>query len=345
MNRLVVALFVACSGAFTALFLLDLQGYFTEIREPVAYLEQRVGTVRRLPDRSLTWDRAVEGTRFAMGDAIATGEGASARLVFYGGGELDLETGAMVVLEGDPEELKLDFVSGGGRVRVARQASKKFTVTRGQTEARAARALRPGAAPPAPASARVQVEQVADLKVVEAPAAGVAAGPAGPGSAPAAQAPPAPEEAGRILPTLTAAVQEEKIRNLGEALDTGGKLVSDLKLPPPPEIVGPAPDAIVDLGEGAVPTLAWKLPEGAAGEAGVTYEVILRPADGEGRPKLLRAKTSSVPLSSVPRGKYLWSVRTVTEAGVRSPATTSRWLEVKIPANIAKPRILPVKVQ
>src|SRR6516162_6005428 len=114
MNQ-IAFLFLFMALVFGGLFTADLQGYFNVAERPVAVLKTSNGTVRRLAKEQLTWDRAQSGTLFGAGDTISTGESARAKLVFYAGGELELDAGAMVVLGDDLQELKLNFVSGTGK--------------------------------------------------------------------------------------------------------------------------------------------------------------------------------------------------------------------------------------
>lgn len=376
MNRFVV-LFSILTVAFAALFVADLQGRFNVARDPVAILNLADGTVRRLGRSQLTWDRAGAGTLFGMGDTISTGEGAAARLAFYAGGELELDPGAMVVLSGDLDELKLNFVSGKGRVRVTKQTAKKFKVTRGPPPKRVtrpnstkSRSPAAGRVPDAPES-RIEVVEVAadELKIPPPPPAGAlkeglanASAPAAPvnvntPTASAARIDAAQEPAQEILGSAPA-IRESEIKNPENVMSTGGELASSLRLPPTPNVTYPEKDAVFDLSAGKVPELRWvvsdsawnEYTEGTKDESAKTskplgYEIILRPAQGDGPAKILRSASPQLPLTRVSKGKYLWSVRTVTGDGKRSPASESRWLEVRVPAQIARPKILPVRVE
>jgi hypothetical protein len=305
MNRISILFAIAALG-FGGLFIADLRGFFTVTQKPVAVLKGAAGTVKRLPHDELTWDRAQEGSVFGAGDTLATGEQGSASLVFYAGGELDLDSGAMVVLSGSPEELKLNFVSGMGQVRVTRAASKKIQIAAPQTGQRS--------------QPRVRVAVVEKLAPVLAKAS-----------------PPKPK--------LAPAIREDKIRDPSRtlaAVTPKGELLNRIELPPVPEIRSPGPDAIVDLSDGKIDRLQWDIPHGAEI---ASYEVVLRPATGDGPAQVLKTDRKELALTQIKGGKWLWSVRAVSPKGARSPASTSRWLEVRVPAQISKPRILPVRVE
>jgi len=397
------------SGLFATLFVLDLRGFFNLAQDPVAFLKTTNGTVRRLANKELTWDRAEQGTLFGAGDTISTGEMARAKLVFYAGGELDLDAGAMVVLAGNVDELKLDFVSGTGRIRVAKEAAKKITVA----DTAASRIT--GGSGKNPTS-RVQIALVEKMVVPTAPpkqvlsfkaqtakaevevkaAAQVVSGAAAVGNNPtkgevsdarsgdigssapadptatvvadgavktdvadktdaadkadlAAAAPSDPENevAQESLISLAPAIREEKIREPEKALGAGkkevaGEIISAIKLPPVPAIKFPASDTVIDLGVQRGSKLEWEMPEDFKASE---YEIVVRPADGKGMERVLRSKNTSLALNQLTKGKYLWSVRALDEKGKRGPASDARWLEVRVPANMAKPKVLPVKIE
>lgn len=179
-------LFVFIALGFAAVFAADLMGYFSRIKDPVAVLQTSNGTVRRLGNGELTWDRAKGGTVFGNRDTISTGESGSAKLVFLAGGEMDLGPGAMVHLVGNPGELKLDFVQGTAKVRIAKSAKGAIAVAqKGETVAQMApKGAKPGPGSGKPglvsesvvtttasAPARIQVEEVEDdaIKKIEIP--------------------------------------------------------------------------------------------------------------------------------------------------------------------------------
>lgn len=320
MNRS-VWLLLGFAILFSVIFVADLRGYFNQASDPVAFLGNSSGIVKRLGNNQLTWDHAQKGTGFGAGDTIATGEGASARVMFKAGGELELEPGAMVVIGGSLEELKLNFVSGGGRIRVDKKIAQKLTITDSASAP-------VGSGDRRPASSRVQVAVVENLETEKAP-----------------KALPKPEPPVVMVP----AVKESEV-DLSKALGANskaGELLTIAKLPPMPEVVGPGEDAVVDLAKTTSPRLEWKLPELDEDEevpvAG--FEIILRSPTGEKKQKVYRTKDQSLALTRLSRGKYLWTVRALTKDGKRGPASSSRWLEVRVPANISKPRLLPVQVQ
>jgi hypothetical protein len=455
--------FALMSLVFAGLFVADLRGYFNIAERPVAFLKGANGAVRRLAKSQLTWSRAQGGTLFGSGDTISTGEGARAKLTFYAGGELELDAGAMVVLAGGLEELKLNFLSGTGKIKVAKTAAAKFSVSRGLKTASAkavakapARAASPapgsttttpapgattvaqatptpgatavaqatpepgattvaqatpaGAQPSsdegtlapdttAPAGATtaaaptagepeeaesvsgIEVAVVEDLPVpapppaaaagstiaptetqARAPAAAVPASGGAPGTAPgpagakvadtAAEAEAEVETLGEAAPALNigTSVREESIRDATRTMAAqarpGGEILTAAVLPPVPTLVGPGEDAVIDLAVEKAPRLEWNEIEETEGVPKVEgYEVLLRPASGKGEEKLLKTDEESLSLTRVAKGKYLWSVRAITADGRRGPASKPRWIEVRVPAQISRPTILPVRIE
>jgi len=51
--------------------------------------------------------------------------------LFMTGGELELDSGSMVVLKDDFEELSLNFIIGSGRVLLPKKSKKKAMITYG----------------------------------------------------------------------------------------------------------------------------------------------------------------------------------------------------------------------
>ena len=311
-QRLTIVMLAVLAFVFSALFVLDLKGYFNRAEHPVAFLTTEDGTVRRLAKSELTWDRASEGTLFAAGDTISTGEESKAKLVFYAGGELELDSGAMVVLVGNLDELKLNFLSGQGRVHVAKNATSKITVARETSK---------GMSKP---DTRVEVAVVDHVDTHTA--------------APERVLKPPPAEAKSLAP----AIQEKNIRSPEKALANQGGMLTVEKLPPTPQIKFPANDTLVDLTEGPPPKLEWEIPPQTKP---VSYEIILRSPDGKGEEKVLKSDKPGLPLTEVPPGKYLWSVRAVASNGTRSPASTARGINLRAPAQILRPTVLPVEVE
>ena len=127
MNRYVLVC-VALSVISATLFVADTNGVFDKAHYPIAVVKESVKTVRRLPNNELTWERAHEGTKLELGDTISTGDRAQAKIVFDAGGIMTLEAGSMVVLSGNPEELKLNFVAGGAHLEVSKEAKEKIKV-------------------------------------------------------------------------------------------------------------------------------------------------------------------------------------------------------------------------
>ena len=379
MNK-IVAILVLLTLTFAGLFVADLRGYFNRVQKPVAELRFSDGTVSRLGNHQLTWDRAEKGALFATGDTISTGENARAKLVFYGGGELELNSGSMVVLAGSLEELKLNFVTGGGKVRIAKDSARKITVAKVKKAPAAKKLVAKTTVNSAPKSgapvvtsepeieaqnsteateeltqetpmqpSEVEVS-VVDTKKVAKPVTIAKIDPKAPAAA--AQASPLLEPELEFAPkplalTLSLAIQEKSIRSPQAQLVAKAGIISTEELPPAPLIKSPAADAVIDLATAKAPRLEWdvQLKKTDQKIEKMSYEVVLRPADGKGPEKVLKSDQSAIALNLLGRGKYLWSVRAVNASGKRGPASVSRWLEVKVPAQISRPVVLPVEVE
>ncbi|MCM2278167.1 MAG: hypothetical protein NDJ89_08835 [Oligoflexia bacterium] len=146
--RWLPVLFGFLALVFAAVFVADLSGFFNSTKNPVALVARAEGSTRRLPKDELVWDRALPGALLAAGDTISTGESSTARIAFHSGAELELEPASMVVLGAEKDELKLNFVSGGGKVRVSKSATKKVTVARGAPKPAQAKPVNRAAAKP-----------------------------------------------------------------------------------------------------------------------------------------------------------------------------------------------------
>ncbi|MCM2324391.1 MAG: hypothetical protein NDJ90_14125 [Oligoflexia bacterium] len=360
---------------FAALFVADLSGYFSSTRNPVALVSRADGSTRRLPKDQLLWDRAPVGALLGTGDTISTGEASSAKIVFHSGAELELEAASMVVLGSEKDEIKLSFVSGGGKVRVAKTATKKIVVARaapGSTMAKKpqpapkatpAVAGQPGttAGQPTPATPIaaetdpfVEVTETDEIVPLERAAPEAAKKVAEQTrQAPVTPPPPAP-------PKLAIAPIQEKRALASEAapvkslLSARTELNAMSALPPAPGPRFPLNEAAITAGDGT--ELRWDSPE-IRGEASpdlsenliVSYEVTLRPEskDAAAAPVVLKTASTALPLQDVAPGRYRWSVRSVSRAGKLSPASSPRWLEVKAPAIKlpSKPRAVSVEVE
>lgn len=345
---------------FTGLFVADLQGFFNPTRRPIAFLKQAHGTVRRLALNELTWDRSRKGSEFSLGDAIATGEASRATLVFSMGGELELGPGSMIALGGQLEDLKLSFVTGTGKMRVARSAQSKIQIARAAPVTQASQPEQQ--AEPAPALPPIAVAVVEDQEIrvsppvaETAPDREVASGapspapessPFTPGSAVASAEPVEPVQEESLVPAL--AVKEEAILKKQEKLakfTAPGELLTLDDLPPIPEPSFPSSDAVIDLTD-QMPRLEWKAAQSPETEGKkFTYEITLREAEDKAQPITMQTDKPFLSLPRVGVGRYLWSVRAVSKKGTRGPASSSRWLEVRAPAQISQPIPLPVVVE
>ena len=349
-----VSFFLLMAGLSGTLLALDLRGYFNAARNPIAELEYLEGTVKRLGNRQVSWSRASEGTGFALGDTISTGEHARARLTFKVGGQLEIGAGSMVKLRGKGDQIKLSFVTGSARVRVTAESAKKLTIADVEDEEEeiqispkkklASNTAKPlDLKPKKKPAARTVVETVAALpppkpKEAKAPATSSSPDNAKPG-APVAVAqltPPQPLRA-------TVAIREELIRKPDLAMKTdSGKVAVVQKLPPAPSIVFPAEDVVVvkDHTQKA-PVIEWAKTEGAT-----AYEVSIKPVGGAAPPKVLRIEKNTLSAQDFGRGNYLVGVRAVTSDGKRGPASLEKRVDLQsLPKIKRKPKVLPVLVE
>jgi len=309
---------VATGGILCAvLFVLDLMGRFNVASVPIAVLKMADGTVKRLGKDQLTWDRALGGTLFGAGDTIATGESARARLTFYAGTEIDLDPGAMVTLSGGPESLSLNFLSGGGRVRVTKAAQGKVKIQASNPVAR----------------------EALKVKVVEKIAATVSR---------SEEAPIEPPHDAQKQLAASARIEEKQIRNPGRtlaslALKGQGGILTAADLPDAPQVLGPPPDQSFDLKKDHAARLQWKQSEKTPAKA---FEVSLRPLDGKSPARTLTTRDPALPIAALHKGTYLWSVRAVMADGKRSPASEGRMIDIKAEAvsQLGRPVVLPVRV-
>jgi len=300
---------LSLSFTFAGLFAADLLGYFSRTSKPVAIVTESQGTVRRLPQGELIWNRSNHGTLLGVGDTIATGEDARARVNLYAGADLELDAGAMVVIAESLDELKLNFIAGSGKLQVTEKAKQKVRVVEERAGVRRARPS-------------VAVEVVAKLPPVAVKAA----------------APPPPPK------SLAPPIQVREIKHPERALASSGELATAQALPPVPRIKFPAPDAIIDLGRVKAADLEWETPV-ATNAASLGYEVVLRPATSPGEELIFRSDRPRFPLARVASGKYLWAVRSVSATGRRGPASEARSIELRAPVHLSKPVPLPVRVE
>lgn len=329
--------FVFLGMAFGVLFVMELKGAFSQVKDPVAVLTMSDGTVRRLGSEALTWDRAEGGALFAYQDTISTGENASAKLSFYAGGEVELGPGSMVKLGGDLKELKLNFVQGTAKVRIAKSAKNNIKISEDGKSVLGSSSKS--------GLSRVSVQQVEDSQIQKI------------------QAPSAKEiKEGQLSSTdtlktdtalnesqknqITESLKETEIKKPDQALKTDGEIASLEKLPSAPELEFPDNDSIIDLDKNQTASLNWESSENK--DKGLSYEVLYRKIGPEGKKGPLKKKLvdqTEFPLSKLGRGRYMWSVRAVSKSGNRSPAAKSRWVEIKSLAKFSKPKLLPVVVE
>lgn len=383
MNRYVIG-FAFLTFVFAGLFLADLTGYFNVAANPIAILKAKDGTIRRLGNKQLTWDRANGGTLFGNGDTIATGEQALALLTFYAGAEIELDPNSMLVIQGTRDEIKLNFVSGTGKVRISKKSAAKIKIRKGRVTDTTSASASTGknnlsgalngqkksdletALNEDSSSDGIEIEKVD--KVIVAPQLTKADIEAGkivtrsPASATRSEDIQKLKEKKEndLDQKLTKTITEKKIKNKKNTLKTDGEVIAELKLPPTPTALSPAPDA--QLTDPKV-QLKWMI-EKEKKRKRIQYEVTLRPRDGKGESRVIKTKKSRIVFPKVPEGNYVWSVRSIDREGNRSPSSSPRALSLqlseedkkalkkekleaseKIDKRIRRPRILPVTVE
>jgi len=348
---------------FLGLFVADLRGFFNVAHIPVAYLQQAHGTVRRLAKNDLTWDRAEMGTLFGAEDTISTGEEAGARLTFYAGGEIDLGPGTMVYLGGSVEELQLSFVSGKAKIRMTQAAKQKIKIASAPFIRKRRMVMVAEGKPSSSIAggtevslndqtnisspflirnlAQVELETVNKLNVAPMPDQGQLK--LGKGAINLAKLGDL-DLSGIENTMITKAIEEKSIRNMDKVLSTDGKIASTSYLPERPEILFPDEDAVIKISS-RDHKMKWKLSKNEEKSKLKHFEILLRLANSEAKPKIIKTRKFFLPISRLGKGKYLWSVRSVSKDGKKGPRAKARWLEVKIPAKIAPPRVLPVNVE
>ena len=302
------------SLVFAAIFLADLYGMLEAKRHPVAYVRTADGVVRHLPAGELSWDLAQRGTLLDLGDALLTSD-LPASVRFFEGAQLELDPTTLVIVGGGLDDLKLNFLRGDGELFVARAAREKIrlaSATRKPTRLLEDRDL-PRETPEAARAA--STESVRSVRPARASA--------------------------------LASVELARLRNPSAALGTRGRALTTRSLPPIPQPGPPADESHLEIPRGQAPVLTWSL---VGGGPQFRYEVQVRPANPSPaargpEPRIFRTDRLSLALTDFSTGRYLWSVRAIAPDGRRGPASPTRALEIQRVTAIAKPRLLPVKVE
>ncbi len=352
MNRIILSVLALLAIAFAVTFVADLRGVFSVPRDPVAYVESYDGTIRRLPHNQLTWDRAGVGSLFAAEDTIQTGENGFVRLVFYAGGDLELGPGAMVALGGSIEEVELNFITGAGKIRLAKKLKGKIKIKNvildryisGKTENK---------------KNRIKIEIVDKIEIEKKPTQ--------------EEIKKGKSKISKLdlenslkkifldkKRKLTKEIEEQSIKNKKNALQTNGKIIH-ITAARPPELVSPPEDASVDLAKKKTAQFLWKKPKG---EKVKQYELLLRSTESlKSKPRIIRTRTSKFALNKIGKGKYFWSVRAINAKGRRGASSEIRFIEIisslsgikkqklqkpkirKAEIKISRPLVMPVRVE
>jgi hypothetical protein len=313
MVRLSVLMFLI-SGGFFGLFWADYTGVFDQIDQPIGQVRMAQGAVRRLGKEALTWDRSSLGSLLGRGDTVAVGEQGFAQLVIFEGAMLELDAGSMVTLAPGPDALELNFLAGGGTVKLTKEAKQRINVK--STSSKSAK------------QPAVKVQEVAKEEIIPTQ-------------------PTAKQELTKIvkkaietkkleIPTVAKSappIEASSIRNPASILDTGGEIITRVGVPEPPKVMFAdfieQTGGVIDVGEmrrkGAVPELTWVTPEQTDV---IGYEVRFSPVDGKTAPKSYRTLTPSLGLDRVKPGRYLWSVRQISSRGRRGSPTEPQYLEI-----------------
>jgi len=333
MDKLPILLSLVLACVSGLLFALDLRGYFNPAEAAIAWVADASGTIRKLSREEFTWDRAQKGTSFASKDTVATGEDASARIYFKDGADVQLEPASMLVIDTRADELILSFISGGGKVRVARNSARRVVASRVRP-VKLAGAL-PGAVPAAaPAETIAQTALTPEVTNHEMPEARISVETID-------ELPANPEPVAPVLsrPLAAAPVPESILRNPDAVAKLREEITRIETRPPSPALVSPDEGARVELAERAEVMLSWK----PQAEAPRQYEISLRPVrEGQG-PKVFLSKEPSFKLRSLEPGRYVWTVRAMG-ASLRGSAAPPRWFEVFRKAEVAQVAAPPAPV-
>ncbi|MCM2322990.1 MAG: hypothetical protein NDJ90_06975 [Oligoflexia bacterium] len=134
--------------------------------------------------------------------------------------------------------------------------------------------------------------------------------------------------------------RQAELKKPATPLVAEGGLVTVASLPPIPQIPQPLDDAwIVDFDKVRDAELAW------VGLPKFSYEVMLKGSSEYSAAKTVRTKLPRVSLSGVAEGRYLWTVRSVSPSGARSPASVPRWIEVRARRELGRPTIRKVLLE
>ncbi|MCM2278597.1 MAG: hypothetical protein NDJ89_11035 [Oligoflexia bacterium] len=132
----------------------------------------------------------------------------------------------------------------------------------------------------------------------------------------------------------------EDVRNSVSPLLVADGLVTVANLPPIPQIPQPLDDTwIVDFDKVRDAQLEWQ------GIPKFSYELMLRGSSESSAVKTVRTKLPHVSLSGIAEGRYLWTVRSVTPKGERSPASVPRWIEVRARREVGRPTIRKILLE
>lgn len=349
---LFVALLFA-SAAMGGLFLVFEWGYEPNFAEAprIGHVTRAYGTVKkaRIPvshypesQRRLETGRSLLAP-LRLGEQIQTGEDSAAEVLFFGGTTLHMEAASLASFEDNGDDIAIRLILGRAFLEVPPQGTigpngpTRFVYRDAEGSHHE---IPNGKKLVLTLNALEKLEEAVEVTTVEAdPAAGslenlelraLAIG----------------EQIGGRHSILV-----EPIRDTGRfAHASEWKYRSPV---PVPKILYPPDQAELALSDPNTPML-WRAQEknsSTIADPVVRYEVSVRPAFGyEVEDTARKNQTFAVSQPEFPMGKingggvFLWSVRSVTASGRRSPASDSRWLELKFPKILFAPDIMKPKV-
>ncbi|MCM2278602.1 MAG: hypothetical protein NDJ89_11065 [Oligoflexia bacterium] len=129
-------------------------------------------------------------------------------------------------------------------------------------------------------------------------------------------------------------LEERELPTNATPLRGSGMIVATSGLPPPPEPRSPADGAVADLNRLRNITFAWRGPE----SPGSSYELVLRPVGKtDGQRYEFRSSKPRITVRAIPAGEYLWSIRTLSSQGRRSPGSIPRLISVRARDTLERP--------
>ncbi len=353
-SRLIVIFLTMIGITAGVFFVLDLQGHYDNVDDPIAQISEASGIVKRLPKDALSWNQAGMATLFAKGDLVSTSEGARAVVrILDPPSELILEEGAMVELGGNSESLSLNFVQGSGKVRATEEAisgvptgsragAKKLVIARierGAVQKQGNRSEISRAPPP-----DIVIEKVTAQELQAPPARQVA-------SIPVSSASSFSRELSKA-----SQIKSIEIKNPEQGLKTDGRVIAmriePQKIQPPVEILSVLEifRRGIRVEEGFPVELSWSDRESGYEKFEVLYRSKPTTINEKIPPSRVEVSDQKFVLSDLKSGLYEWSVRGIKSDGRRGPLAQTALIEVHpkpapAPQIAPKVKILPVIVR